>query len=157
MENQKPILYAEDQENDIFLFERASKGAGVLNPLKIVQDGKEAIDYLNGAAPFGDRGLHPAPSLVLLDLKLPRKSGFEVLEWVRQQPELRMLPIVIFTSSAHDHDVHRAYALGANAYLVKPSSLDKLSETVKAIKDFWLTLNRIPPFRRDKEKGRLEL
>jgi len=109
------------------------------------------MDYLNGTAPFGDRGRQPAPRLVLLDLKLPRKSGFEVLVWVRQRPELRTLPIVIFTSSAHDHDVHRAYELGANAYLVKPSSLDQLFETVKAIKDFWLTLNRIPQFRRDND------
>ena len=102
--------------------------AGITNPLQTVKDGKLAKDYLAGNEPFDDRQRHPLPGLVLLDLNLPYWSGFEVLEWIRQQPQLRRVPVVIFTSSNRPDDIARAYDAGANGYLVKPNALADLTE-----------------------------
>ena len=110
----------------------------------VTKDGKAAKDYLAGNPPFEDRQLHPLPRLMLLDLNLPYWSGFEVLEWLRQQPQLRRLPVVIFTSSNRPDDIARAYDAGANAYLVKPNALADLSSLVLALRDFWLIHNRLP-------------
>jgi CheY-like chemotaxis protein len=133
-----PVLYAEDDENDVFLMERAFEKASVVNPLQTVNDGAAAIRYLSGAGEFADREKFPAPCLVLLDLNLPRRSGLEVLQWVRQQPTLQPLPIVMLTSSIQDRDIGSAYALGANGYLVKPPSSDKLIELVTSLRDVCL-------------------
>ena len=117
---------------------------GINNPLKVDKDGREAKDYLAGHEPFADRGHHPLPALVLLDLNLPYWSGFQVLEWIRQQPQLRRLPVVVFTSSSRPDDIVRAYEAGANAYLVKPNALGDLTAQVTALRDFWLGQNRFP-------------
>jgi CheY-like chemotaxis protein len=135
------ILYVEDDENDVFFMQRALDQAGVTNPFRVVNDGQTAIDYLAGAAAFADRIQFPVPSLVLLDLKLPRKSGLQVLAWVRQQPALLGVVIIVLSSSSQAGDIEQAYALGANAYVLKPPSEQARTDLVRAIKAFWLTFN----------------
>ena len=100
------------------------------NPVRVVTDGQEAIDYLRGEPPFMDRGTHPMPQLLLLDLKMPRLNGFEVLSWLKTQPGLRRLLAIVFSSSAEAGDINRAYDLGANSYLVKPHATEQLLELV---------------------------
>jgi CheY-like chemotaxis protein len=133
-----PVLYAEDEDNDAFLMQRAFAKAGVANPLHVVSDGSAAIRYLSGTGEYSDRRRFPAPCLLLLDLNLPRQSGLEVLEWTRRQPSLRSLPIVILTSSSQDRDIGSAYTLGANGYLVKPPSSARLIELVSSLRDVCL-------------------
>jgi CheY-like chemotaxis protein len=140
--NQRPILYAEDEEDDAIFMERAFKQAGISHRLIIVPDGQEAIDYCAGAGSYFDREEHPLPCIVLLDLNLPKKSGLEVLKFIRSTPPISTLPVIVITSSLQDADIHRAYLQGANAYLVKPSRPAELVTTVKTIKDFWLAQNR---------------
>ena len=103
-----------------------------------------AIDYLAGAGPYANREEHPMPCLVLLDLNMPGKSGLDVLKWIRTQPRISTLPIVVITSSNQDSDIHRAYLLGANGYLIKPGKPDELLVMVKGIRDYWLAQNRSP-------------
>jgi CheY-like chemotaxis protein len=141
----RSVLYAEDDENDVYIMRRVFKEVGIANPLAIGIDGKDAIDYLSGVGPYADRGKFPLPCLLLLDLKMPRVSGFEVLEWLRKRREFDGLAVIVLTSSVHGEDIVKAYALGANAYLVKPVGAEKLKEIVRAIKDFWLTHNTLPP------------
>jgi CheY-like chemotaxis protein len=142
MTTDRAILLAEDNEDDIFLMQRALKGAHIANPLHIVEDGQQAIDYLAGRGQFADREKHPFPAIVFLDLKLPLKSGLEVLEWIREQPELRNLVVLILTSSSEPSDLRRAYHLGANSYLVKPPTVNQLLDLAKAFKWYWLEFNR---------------
>jgi CheY-like chemotaxis protein len=139
------ILLVEDEPNDAFFFEHCARKVGVSNPVLIVRDGREALDYLEGAHQFADREKYPLPWLVVLDLKLPRATGFEVLEQIRGQPGTRKLIVLVLTSSSSDADIQRAYDLGANAYLVKPSDPRQLANLVQAINDFWLTHNHPPP------------
>ena len=136
-----PILLVEDNPDDIALFKRATSKAAVSCPLQVVSDGETAIAYLLGTGIYADREHYPLPSLVLLDLKLPRKSGHEVLEWVRAQPNLRRLPVVVLTTSREVSDINRAYDFCVNSYLVKPFALDGLTDMVRALHDYWLTLN----------------
>ncbi len=126
-----PLLLVEDNEDDVFIFRRAYRQAGISNPLRVVGDGEEACAYLFGRGEFADGVRHPRPSLVLLDLKLPRKSGLEVLQCIREAPELADLCIVILTSSAEERDVLRAYELKAQAYLVKPPAVRTLQELAR--------------------------
>ena len=142
--NAMAILYVEDEENDVLLLQHVFGKAGITNPVQTVKDGKAAKDYLAGHPPFDDRRRHPLPGLVLLDLNLPYWSGFEVLEWIRCQPQLRRLPVVVFTSSSRPGDIARAYDAGANGYLVKPNALTELTSLVAAVRDFWLLHNRLP-------------
>ena len=137
----KPILYAEDEENDAFFLERAFKQAGIANPLVTVSDGQAAIDYCLGRGRYTNRGEHPLPCLLLLDLNMPKKTGIEVLMRIREEPSVRTLPVIVLTSSLQDSDIHRAYLKGANAYLAKPSQPEGLLVMAKAIQDFWLTQN----------------
>lgn len=130
-----PVLYAEDDENDVFLLERAFARAQVENPLQAVSDGAAALRYLAGTGEFVDRQRYPAPCLALLDLNLPRKSGLEVLQWVRTTPPLRSLPVILLTSSSQKRDIEAAYTLGANGFLVKPASAAQLLELVTALRD----------------------
>src|SRR5207249_5534648 len=104
-------------------------------------DGDEAVEYLGGTGRYQDRTRYPLPALVLLDLKLPRKNGIEVLHWLRQQPALRRLPVVVLTSSKEPNDVNRAYDQGANSYLVKPLGFDALLNLVRSLNVYWLSLN----------------
>src|ERR1041384_1873905 len=141
----KPVLQIEDDENDVFFMKHAFAKAGILNPLLAVCDGQEAIDYLSGAGKFANRQQFPMPAVVLLDLNLPRKSGLEILKWIRQQPAFHTLLVVVLSSSNRDADIHRAYSAGANAYLAKPSNPDGLLELVRLIDNFWLRHNQLPP------------
>ena len=138
------ILLVEDDSNDIILIKRAFGKANITNPLQVLEDGEEAISYLAGKGRYGNRQNYPLPILILLDLKLPRKSGHEVLEWLRQQPMLKRLTVVVLTSSQQSSDVNRAYDLGANSYLVKPVTFDALVEMVKTLDFYWLILNENP-------------
>lgn len=143
--NTSTLLLVEDEPTSVFFFEHTVKKMGIPNPLRIAKDGREALDYLEGVGEFSDRLNFPLPGLVILDLKLPRISGFEVLQQLRQRPETRHIVVLILSSSASDEDIAKAYALGANGYLVKPLHLEKLQEIVRAIKDFWLTHNHAAP------------
>ena len=138
------ILHVEDDPNDVLLVERAMKKSGSGALLRSVGDGDKAVAYLNAEDTFSKRDQYPIPDLVLLDLKMPRKTGLEVLAWIREQPHLKRLPVVVFTSSKHDQDINRAYDLGANSYLVKPVGFDALLETVKQVQLYWSTLNQGP-------------
>ena len=138
-----PILHVDDDPNDVFLLQHAMKKAGVANPIQVLTDGQQAIDYLRGAGKFADRETFPLPGLVLLDLKLPHVMGLDVLKWIRQQSGMTLV-VVLMTASGEDRDIATAYRLGANGFLVKPSEASKLEDMVKAIKDFWLTYNTPP-------------
>ena len=132
------ILLAEDDVNDALLVERALFRADIRNPVMVVRDGQEAINYLEGKGPFADRKNFPLPTLALLDIKMPKKNGLEVLEWVRHSGGgLKLLPVIIMSSSSIQEDIDRAYQLGVNAYLVKPTAFDELVETLKTTTDFW--------------------
>jgi CheY-like chemotaxis protein len=135
---------AEDDENDVAFLQRAFRQADVHNPLQVVQDGQAAIDYLKGSGHFSDRGQYPLPCLLLLDLKMPRKTGMEVLEWMRTQPELQSLPVIVLSSSVHSSDIESAYQNGANAFVTKPSGSPERMELAKMIRGFWLTFNQLP-------------
>jgi CheY-like chemotaxis protein len=138
------ILVAEDDPTEAYFFERAFKRAGLPVMLHFVRDGQEVIDYLQGEGQFTDRTAHPLPRLMLLDLKMPRLDGFEVLEWVRKQPGFNALQVVIFSSSGEPKDMNRAYGLGANWYLVKPHSIEELTALVGRFKKFWLEGGKDP-------------
>jgi CheY-like chemotaxis protein len=139
-----PILLVEDSAEDVFLLRHAFKGAEISNPVNVVVDGQEAVDYLAGVGRFADRKAFPLPCLVLLDLKLPMKMGLDVLEWIRSQAELRSLIVIALTSSPYSGDIEEAYRLGANAFLVKPPDTKTLAAMCHALKDFWLVHNRAP-------------
>lgn len=138
------ILLAEDEPNDVFLIQRAFTKANISDGLSVVSDGEQAIDYLAGQKEFADRDRFPMPKLVLLDLKLPRKSGLDVLSWLRAQDSpYRRVPVVMLTSSRQASDINRAYELGANSYLVKPVAFEDLLEMIKMLNFYW-NLNERP-------------
>jgi CheY-like chemotaxis protein len=130
-----PLLYVEDNENDVLFFRRALEQVPTPVPLAVVVDGAQAIDYLSGADPYGDRAVHPFPSVMLLDLKLPRKSGLDVLEWMKARG-LQKPKVVVFTSSSESADVQAASRLGAFAYVLKPASLGLLRQIAKTLSGF---------------------
>lgn len=139
-----PILLIEDDYNDVLLIQRAFRKAEIQPPMSIVSDGDEAISYLSRKGMYADTQRFPIPLLVLLDLKLPRRSGLEVLAWLREQPELKRLLVVVLTSSQEDSDLAQAYDLGANSYLVKPINFQDFVELVKLIDAYWFKVNQKP-------------
>ena len=142
--NQFTVLHVEDDPNDVLLLQRAFKKVNPQMVIHAVSDGDKAVAYLSGSDAYADRTAHPLPNLVLLDLKMPRKSGLEVLAWIRGQQNIKRTPVLIFTSSKHDQDINRAYELGANSYLVKPVGFDALLEMVKTVNHYWGSLNQMP-------------
>jgi CheY-like chemotaxis protein len=142
--SQQSILLIEDDPNDVLLTRRAFARLNILNPLHVVEDGDHAVAYLEGGGDYADRSRFPLPVLILLDLKLPRRSGLEVLAWMRGQPGLKRLPVVVLTSSQESADINRAYDLGANSYLVKPVAFESLIEMARALNLYWLILNEKP-------------
>lgn len=141
----KSVLLVEDDPSDVRLIQRAFDKLSVSIEMFRLKDGDEAVAYLGGAGPYENRGAHPLPCLILLDIKLPRRSGFEVLEWLRGRPSgLCRLPVVILTSSDHSVDINRAYDLGANSYLVKPQTNAELEQLASQFQTYWLKLNEFP-------------
>lgn len=125
------LLLVEDNEDDVFIFQRAFRRAGLSHPVQVVSDGQEAIDYLSGSGRFANRENHPLPSMIFLDLKLPRRNGHDVLAWIAGQADLPAIPVIVLTSSAEQRDLRRARELGALHYLVKPPSSTALAELVE--------------------------
>ena len=141
--NSTTILVVEDNEDDAFFMRRALRDAGIANPVRIVEDGQQAIDYLAGKGEFADRAENPLPMVVFLDLKLPFKSGHEVLEWIRAQPQFAKLIVIVLTSSNEPLDLNRAYKNGANSYVVKPPTPEQLAELAKSFELWWLKQNTV--------------
>jgi len=131
------LLLVEDNEADVLFFKRAVAKTTAGVPLEVVMNGVDAVQHLSGAGPYADRSLHPLPSLVILDLKLPRMSGLEVLGWMGTQPALRAVRTIVLTSSSEESDIRRATALGAVGYVVKPVEFAALQEVVASIVAFW--------------------
>jgi CheY-like chemotaxis protein len=138
------ILLVEDDPNDTLLVKRAFQKAGLGDSLKTVVDGDEAMQYLQGLKEYKDRARYPLPFLLLLDLKMPGTDGFEVLQWIRRQPDLKRLLVVVLTSSNLQSDVDRAYDLGANSYLVKPVEFSQMVNMIERFEAYWTELNRFP-------------
>ena len=138
------ILLAEDREDDITLIRKAFEKAEVINPLQIVRDGEEAIAYLQGEGKYANRAEYPLPSLMLLDLKMPKVDGFDVLKWLRQQPGLSTLRVVVLTSSDAIRDVNTAYHLGANSFMVKPMDFHDAVQMSRFLTDYWLETSKTP-------------
>jgi CheY-like chemotaxis protein len=151
MSDHAAILVAEDREDDIILIRRAFTRARVVNPIHVVRDGEEALAYLKGEGKYANRADYPFPELVLLDLKMPRMDGFEVLRWVRAQPNLRTLRVVVLTSSEDVRDVNLAYQLGANSFLVKPGEFERFLDISHALSGYWMWMNRPPDIFRTSE------
>jgi len=142
-----PVLYVEDDPNDVVLMRYAWTKVGVLNPLQVATDGAAALRYLSGVGPYANRVAHPMPSLVLTDMNLPTGSGIDLLKWIRAEPSLHTLPVVILSSSTHPVEVHSAYALRVNAYLEKPPTFDGWRKLVAGMSEFWLSAAETPPER----------
>jgi len=134
------VLLVDDSEDDALLVRRVFERVGFVSPLYVVGDGDAVIAYLDGTGAYEDRTKFPLPTVVLLDLNMPRKNGFEVLAWIRQQPGLKRLRVYILSASSQPADIQRAYDLGANSYLVKPSTLDELTTMIQGLLA-WLRLS----------------
>ncbi|HEY0456928.1 MAG TPA: response regulator [Verrucomicrobiae bacterium] len=130
------LLLVEDNDDDVFIMRAAWRKSGISNRLETVRDGEEAVQYLSGSGAWGERAKFPLPTVILLDLNLPKKSGLEVLQWVREQKGLKHISVQILTASTRAEDVQRAFELGVNDYLVKPSKIESLVEMLKAWQAF---------------------
>ena len=144
MNQEQTVLLVDDSENDLLLMRMAFQKAEFNNPLQVVRDGEEAIAYLKGDGPYKDRLKYPLPGVVLLDLNMPKKTGFDVLAWARSQRGLKHIPIVILTASMRLEDVERAHDLGASSFLVKPPAIEDLVSMIRCLRD-WLRMNYLPP------------
>jgi CheY-like chemotaxis protein len=137
MERAMTVLLAEDNPDDALLMQRAFKSHGLIHPLRVVTDGSEAIAYLAAEGKFSDRAANPYPDMVILDLKMPRVSGFEVLAWLQARPDMTIIPTIVWSSSGDMRDVKHAYCLGANAYLMKPTDFQEFKQMVADLFTFW--------------------
>jgi CheY-like chemotaxis protein len=136
---QVSILLVDDDQNDVLLVQRAMKKAGLSYPLIHRKDGEEAIDYLSGKPPYSDRTKHPLPTLVLLDIKMPKMTGFDVLTWLQGRPELAKIPVVILTASVREEDQSEAEKLGAVGYRTKPVDFGELVKIIQEVDARWLS------------------
>lgn len=143
MKTVKTILHVEDNQNDVYLLSHILRKAAIDYHLRVALDGQQVIDYLNGSGEFSDRETNPMPDLILLDLKLPKWTGLEILQWIRKHLGNRII-VVVLTSSPLESDIAEAYAYGANAFLIKPTNLALLQSMLKAVCDFWLLYNTSP-------------
>ncbi len=141
----KPILLVEDRSDDVELTIRALKKNKIANDVVVASDGAEALDYLLGTGKHAGRDVTQLPSVVLLDLKLPKLDGLEVLRRLRENPRTRLLPVVILTSSREEQDLVKGYALGANSYVRKPVDFSQFTEAIRQLGLYWLVLNEAPP------------
>ena len=149
MNKEAGILLVEDDADDVYFVSRAIRSSGLEVALQVVNDGQAAVDFLTTVALQGPITAGFQPCLVLLDLNLPRKSGMEVLRWIRNDPNWRLLIVIVLTSSTSDADLSNAYSLGANSYLIKPSNATKLEELGQYLKGYWFGWNQLPPMCRD--------
>ena len=140
----KHILLVEDNPDDVKLTLRALKKNNILNKVVVVEDGVEALDYLHGTGRFAGRDLSVMPQLVLLDLKMPKLDGLEVLQRIREDERTRILPVVVLTTSSEDRDRIESYKLGANSYIRKPVDFNQFLEAVQQLGLYWLVLNEAP-------------
>jgi CheY-like chemotaxis protein len=150
------ILLVEDQEDDVFLIRKAFRKSGVLNPLHVVRDGAEAVEYLSGEGRFVNRDEHPLPELILLDLKMPRMDGFQVLQWIRNQEGISELPVIVLTSSEQTWEINTAYSFGANSFLVKPGDFEDYKSLASVVHSFWLKSAKRPESSRPPRKKKPE-
>jgi two-component system response regulator len=144
IQNGAVVLVVEDNDDDVTLIRRAFEKTSLHKRVEVARDGVEALRYLMGVPPFDNRESYPLPQLVILDLKMPRMDGFEVLEAVKADPRTRQIPVVVLTSSSEAADVSRSYDLGANSYLVKPVAFERLAGVVAEVERYWLSLNVWP-------------
>ena len=144
----KIILLVEDNPDDIDLTLRAFKKNNILNEIIVVRDGAEAIDYLMGLNTFAQRDRNIMPALILLDLKLPKVNGLEVLRRLRAEESTQLIPVVVLTSSKVDKDLEESYRLGTNSYIRKPIDFVQFTETIRDVGNYWLVLNEAPPMKR---------
>jgi two-component system response regulator len=144
-DSNKVILLVEDNPDDVTLTLRAFKRSHLMNPITVARDGIEALDFLLARGPFADRAAAPPPTLVILDLKLPKLDGLGVLRAMREHDRTRYLPVVILTSSKEEQDLISGYALGANSYVRKPVDFTEFLEAVKVLGIYWLMLNEVAP------------
>ncbi len=138
------ILVVEDLENDVILIRTAFERAGVTNPVFVVRDGEEAQAYLEGVGKYSHRDEYPLPDLMLLDIKMPKVDGFELLKWIRANDNFRALRVVVLTASDMIYDVNKAYELGANSFLVKPFEFEHYPAMMRTLGSFWLK-DSVPP------------
>jgi CheY-like chemotaxis protein len=146
------ILLAEDLENDVFLVRRAFAKAGVNNPLFIVRDGEECLAYLNGVGKYANRDEYPLPHILLLDIKMPKVDGFEVLKEIRKNKSLAPVRIIMLTSSQEVFDINKAYEMGANSFLVKPHEFENYADMMRTLSSFWLNQSNMPILKRPPKK-----
>lgn len=149
--NPAPILHIEDNEDDQFFLRRAFAAAHVENAIHFVDDGQKAIDYLAGQGVYADRLAYAVPCLVILDLKLPKKHGLDVLKWIRAHEEFKSIVVVILSSSPLRNDVDTAYNIGANSFIVKPLTAEQMIQIARLIKEYWLETNEFPSVSEMKE------
>ena len=142
---EKIILLVEDNPDDITLTERALKKSHILNKLIVAKDGVEALDYLFGTGSWAGRDMNNMPEIVLLDLKLPKIDGLEVLKRIRANAPTKLLPVVILTSSKEEKDLIDGYSMGANSYIRKPVNFNQFADAVRQLGLYWLVLNERPP------------
>ncbi len=153
MPDEAVILLVEDREDDILLIRKAFERGKITNPLQVLRGGEEAISYLSGVGKFSNRAEYPLPDLLLLDLKMPGIDGFEVLRWIRQNPGLSRMPVVVLSSSEDMRDVNQAYQLGANSFMIKPMDFENVVELGKMLKTYWLRMNKAPDSSRPSTKS----
>lgn len=138
------ILMADDDEDDRLMAEEALKEAKLLNPVRFVKDGEELLDYLYQRGEYSNGNSAPRPGLILLDLNMPRKDGREALMEIKQDPELKQIPIVVLTTSVSEEDIYRTYDLGVNSYITKPVAFEGLVEVMKNLANYWFNIVKLP-------------
>lgn len=139
---QPMFLVVDDRDEDLFMLQRAFQQLGFDTPVQYLRNGEETIAYLKGEGCFANRDKFPLPSVLLLDLKMPRKNGFEVLAWIQQQPGLAELRTIVLTTSEDVYEIKRAYQLGAASFLTKPLDFTEFKDTVQLVYNYWMMLNR---------------
>ena len=155
--NFEVILVAEDNDDHVVLLLRAFRKGALVNPVFVVRNGVEVVQYLRGEGKFTNRAEYPLPTLLLLDLRMPMMDGFEVLEWIREHSVFKGLRTVVLTTSEDMRDINRAYQLGANSFLVKPTDLDHFVRLTEAVKGHWMWLSKAPVIERSVERAPKDL
>ena len=155
MSEQALFLLVEDNEDHVVLIRRAFTKSKIVNPVQVVPNGEEAIAYLQGTGRFANRAEFPLPALILLDLKLSGMDGFDVLRWIRAQPSLQAIRVIVLTSSNAIKDVNLAYQLGANSFLIKPVDFDDFVRLTQALQGYWLWFDKAPEVSRPRKNDQL--